>query len=63
MDRKEEQIGLRLTGDELAKAKQVAALRGCSLSEAVRLMIRGTQVKTVAVIEISPSIDTALALA
>lgn len=63
MERKEEQIGLRLTGDELAKAKQVAALKGCTLSEAIRLMIRGTQVKTVALIEISPSVDMNLVLA
>jgi hypothetical protein len=63
MERKEERIGLRLTGDDLAKAEQIAALRGCTLSEAVRLMIRGTQLKTVAVIEITPPVPSNLALA
>lgn len=63
MNRKDARIGLRLTEDELVKVEEIAKLRGCTLSEAVRLLVRGTQVKTVAIIEISPSIDTALVLA
>lgn len=63
MDRKEARIGLRLTEEELVKVEQIATLRGCTLSEAVRLMVRGTQVKTVAVVEINPPMTNALALA
>jgi hypothetical protein len=54
MDRKDARIGVRLTEDEIEKVQQVANLTGCNLSEAVRLMVRGTQLKTVAVIEITP---------
>lgn len=63
MDRKDERIGLRLDGDDLAKVDQVAAVRGCTRSEAIRLMVRGTTVKTVAVIEITPQTQNALAFA
>lgn len=63
MDRKDEWVGLRLAGDERAKLAQIAALRQCTISEAIRLMIRGTQVKTVAVIEITPPAQNELVLA
>jgi hypothetical protein len=63
MDRKDARIGLRLTEDELAKVEQVRALTGGTLSEAVRLMVRGTQLKTVAVIEITPPVPSNFVLA
>lgn len=63
MPRKEEWVGVRLDDDLHAKVAQIAALRQCSISEALRLMIRGTQVKTVAVIEITPPAKNDLVLA
>jgi hypothetical protein len=63
MDRKDARIGLRLTEDELVKVEQVATLRGCTLSEAVRLMVRGTQVKSVSLVEITPPVSNDLAFA
>jgi hypothetical protein len=63
MERKDEWVGLRLDGIDHAKLAQIAALRQCTLSEALRLMIRGTQVKTVAVIEITPPAQNELVVA
>jgi hypothetical protein len=62
MDRKEARIALRLTEQELGKVEHIAELRGCTLSEAVRSMVRGTVVKSVNLIEITPTNSNAAGL-
>ena len=60
MNRKDAFVALRLTEEERSKIERIAQLRGCSMSEAVRLLVRGTQVKMLAIHEIAPSLASEL---
>jgi hypothetical protein len=46
-----------MTPEEKAKVEQVATLDGCTLSEAMRRVIRGTRFEPVSVIEIKMQND------
>jgi hypothetical protein len=55
MKRKDERIAVRLSQEELAKVQTVAALTDCTMSEAVRRIVRATRLQPVVVIDAQPS--------
>lgn len=52
--KRSEFLALRLTGDELARVRQIAKANDCTLSQAVRLCLKATTFRTVAVLEVEP---------